>query len=102
MFATPSLLSIAGAASSAGAHGLVARLDPGRYPSGQRGWAVNPLRYRYVGSNPTRPTGSPFGRAIFLFAGLSEWLAALAMRAAPALAELPAHPSGCSGRRRTS
>src|SRR5438552_14412087 len=40
----------------------VARLDPGRYPSGQRGRAVNPLRYRYVGSNPTRPTRAFLGR----------------------------------------
>ena len=33
-----------------------ANVAPGRYPRGQRGRAVNPLRYRYVGSNPTRPT----------------------------------------------
>ena len=32
---------------------------PGRYPRGQRGRAVNPLRYRYVGSTSATPAHPP-------------------------------------------
>ena len=52
-----------GAFSSGGARNGAAIVDPGRYPSGQRGRAVNPLRYATLVRIQPGPLARPHGRA---------------------------------------